>query len=222
VTYQTDLVAAVQQRLADLHYYTGPVDGTANLALEAATAAFKQAHGFLSRPYPGPLTLGLLFSENARKAADASLTSDTPWLDWMIARIGIKEIPGSADNPLIVQWGKDAGITWWHNDDDAWCAVFQNAALANTGFPSTKSALARSFSNYGTELPGPAVGAIGVLPRGSNPLYGHVGTVEKFTDSSVTLVNGNVSNEVRRSVYRRSSFLTFRAPPGSALLSAGS
>jgi uncharacterized protein (TIGR02594 family) len=216
-TYQTDLVKTVQQALADLNFYTGPVDGTVNPQLESATAAFKAAHGMLSRPYPGPLTLAALFGGNALKAADASITSDTPWLDWMIRFIGVKEVPGATHNPLIVQWGKDAGIGWWHRDEDAWCAVFMNAALVNSGFPSTRSALARSFENYGTELPGPAKGAIGVLPRGTNPLYGHVGCVEKWTDSTVTLVNGNVGNEVRRSAYKRSSFLTFRAPPGSAL-----
>jgi uncharacterized protein (TIGR02594 family) len=219
MTYQTDLITSVQQALADLNFYTGPIDGTVNPQLEIATAAFKAAHGMLSRPYPGPLTLAALFGGNALKAADASITSDTPWLDWMIRFIGVKEVPGTTHNPLIVQWGKDAGISWWHRDEDAWCAVAVNAALVNTGFPSTKSALARSFTNYGTKLDKPVPGAIVVFPRGSNPLYGHVGVIEKVGDdgTSITVINGNVANAMRRTVYRTSSAIAFRAPPGSAL-----
>jgi uncharacterized protein (TIGR02594 family) len=219
MTYQTYLITSVQQALADLGYYTGPIDGVAGPLLESATTAFKERHGMLARPYPGPLTLAALFGGNALKAADAALAGPTPWLDYMVKHLGVAEIVGPNDNPLIVQWGKDAGISWWHSDDDAWCAVAVNAALVNTGFPSTKSALARSFTNYGTKLDKPVPGAIVVFPRGQNPLYGHVGVVEKISDdgSSITVINGNVANAMRRTVYRTSSAIAFRAPPGSAL-----
>ncbi len=121
-------------------------------------------------------------------------------------------------NPLIVQWGKDAGIDWWNNDEDAWCAVAVNGALVNCGFPSTRSALARSFTRYGTKLAIPVRGAIVVFPRGTNPLYGHVGVVESVhANGTMTVVNGNVGDEVRRSVFRVASVLPdgIRWPPGA-------
>ncbi|MCF3934449.1 TIGR02594 family protein [Acuticoccus sp. M5D2P5] len=140
-----------------------------------------------------------------------------PWLDFLVHHIGLQEIPGPQHNPLIVEWGIEAGIGWWNNDDDAWCAVAVNAALVSSGFPSTRSALARSFTSYGTRLSKPIRGAIVVFPRGPNPLYGHVGVVEEVhPNGTVTVVNGNVSNMVKRSVFRTASILDhgIRWPPG--------
>ena len=141
-----------------------------------------------------------------------------PWLDYLTNHIGLKEVPGPAHNPLIVQWGKDGGIGWWNNDEDAWCAVAVNAALVHSGYPSTRSALARSFTQYGTRLSRPVRGAIVIFPRGSNPLYGHVGIVDEVrADGTLAIINGNVGNAVRRSVFRTSSVLPdgIRWPPGA-------
>ncbi len=90
----------------------------------------------------------------------------------------------------------------------------------NAGYPSTGSALARSFCRYGTRLSRPIRGAIVVFPRGSNPLYGHVGIVDEVrTDGTVVLVNGNVDDTVKRSVYRASRMLVdgIRWPPGAPM-----
>ncbi|RAH99182.1 hypothetical protein DLJ53_21795 [Acuticoccus sediminis] len=143
-----------------------------------------------------------------------------PWLDYLIDHIGLKEIPGPENNPLIVAWGQQSGIDWWNNDDDAWCAVAVNGALVNAGYPSTRSALARSFCKYGTRLSRPVRGAIVVFPRGTNPLFGHVGIVDEVrSDGTIVVVNGNVSNMVRRSTFRISSILPdgIRWPPGAPM-----
>ncbi|WP_108661168.1 TIGR02594 family protein [Acuticoccus kandeliae] len=141
-----------------------------------------------------------------------------PWLDYLAHHIGLAEIPGPEHNPLIVEWGRQAGIGWWNNDDDAWCAVAVNAALVHSGYPSTRSALARSFTTYGTRLSRPVPGAIVVFPRGANPLYGHVGIVEEVRrDGTIAIVNGNVGDRVTRSVFRTASILPdgIRWPPGA-------
>ena len=146
------------------------------------------------------------------------MSERVPWLDYLSNHIGLKEVPGPKHNPTIVQWGKDAGIPWWNNDDDAWCAVAVNASLVNSGYPSTKSALARSFARYGTRLAKPVRGAIVVFPRGLNPMFGHVGIVDEIrSDGTVVVVNGNVSNMVKRSVFRTASILPdgIRWPPGA-------
>ncbi len=147
------------------------------------------------------------------------MAANVPWLDYLANHIGLKEIAGPQHNPLIVAWGREAGIDWWNNDEDAWCAVAVNGALVHAGYPSTRSALARSFTRYGTRLDTPVPGAIVVFPRGSDPLYGHVGIVESVSadGATVTVINGNVSNEVRRSVFRTASILPdgIRWPPGA-------
>ncbi len=142
-----------------------------------------------------------------------------PWLDYLSNHVGLKEVPGAQHNPLIVEWGKQSGIGWWNNDEDAWCAVAINGALVNSGYPSTRSALARSFTRYGTRLTKPVRGAIVVFPRGSNPLYGHVGIVETVrADGTIVIINGNAGNAVRRSVFSTASILPdgIRWPPGAA------
>lgn len=141
-----------------------------------------------------------------------------PWLDYLTNHVGLKEVPGAQHNPLIVEWGQQSGISWWNNDEDAWCAVAVNGALVNSGYPSTRSALARSFTRYGTRLSRPVRGAIVVFPRGSNPLYGHCGIVEAVrSDGTIVIVNGNVGNAVRRTVFRIESILPdgIRWPPGA-------
>lgn len=146
------------------------------------------------------------------------MSDRVPWLDYLTNHIGLKEVPGAAHNPQIVQWGKDAGIGWWNNDDDAWCAVAVNAALVHSGYPSTRSALARSFTRYGMRLAKPLRGAIAVFPRGTNPMYGHVGIIDEIrADGTIVIVNGNVSNMVKRSVFRTASILPdgIRWPPGA-------
>ncbi|MEM8663342.1 MAG: TIGR02594 family protein [Pseudomonadota bacterium] len=147
-----------------------------------------------------------------------------PWLDYLVNHVGLREIAGTRHNQLIVEWGQQAGIDWWNNDEDAWCAVAVNGALVNCGFPSTRSALARSFTRYGTRLDKPVRGAIVVFPRGSNPLYGHVGIVEEVhANGTITVVNGNVSDQVKRSVFRTASILSdgIRWPPGARVPADG-
>lgn len=150
--------------------------------------------------------------------------TNAPWLDYLARHVGVAEIPGPQHHPLIVEWGRAAGIEWWNNDEDAWCAVAVNGALVNSGFPSTRSALARSFLTYGQELREPVVGAIAVFPRGRNPLYGHVGIIEAVhADGTFTVVNGNVSNQVKRTRFKTASVLPegLRWPPGSDAPAAG-
>lgn len=130
------------------------------------------------------------------------------WLQEAARYIGVKEIPGPQDNPLIVKWGKEAGIEWWNNDDDAWCAVFVNGIMVATGHKSTKSALAKSFLKWGYKLDKPVPGAVVIFDRPPEPWMGHVGIVETVnSNSTVTIINGNVSNMVKRSTFTIASIV---------------
>lgn len=124
------------------------------------------------------------------------------------SHIGVREAPGEANNPLIVSWGKAAGIDWYRKDADAWCAVAVGGWLAEAGLPTTSSALARSYMDWGIRIGEPIPGAVVVFPRGPNPLYGHVGIVKKVNgDGTIEIVNGNVSNMVKVSTRRVSEIL---------------
>ncbi|MEM6849963.1 MAG: TIGR02594 family protein, partial [Pseudomonadota bacterium] len=149
-----------------------------------------------------------------------TMTATAPWLDALAARVGEREIPGPEHNPIIVHWGKIAGIDWWNNDEDAWCAVAVNGVLVESGYPSTGSALARSFMKYGTRLSRVVPGSIVVFPRGRHAWQGHVGIVETLNgDGTITILDGNASNMVKRSRYKISSILPggIRWPPGAEI-----
>lgn len=148
-------------------------------------------------------------------------TSETPWVDFMLAEEGVKEIPGAQHNPRIMEYGAKAGLDWKITSDETpWCATFQNWALAMAGLPTTGSAMAKSFLKYGTALSGPVSGALAVFNRGapSSP-SGHIGTVLNFNLAAGTMriINGNASDEVRISTYRIKDAIAFRWPPGIPL-----
>lgn len=149
---------------------------------------------------------GISASERARILADLA-----PHLAYLTARIGVREIKGARHNPLIVAWGKAADIPWWNNDEDAWCAVANNGSIVAVGGEGTRSAMARSFADpgYGTRLAYAVTGAIGAIPRPGSSWTGHTFIVERVSADGKTLyvVNGNVDDQVKRSMVATSSLL---------------
>jgi len=140
------------------------------------------------------------------------------WLREAEKEIGVREAPGEANNPAILAYGREAQIEWpYRADSIAWCALFVNAMLVRAGYPSTRSALARSFLDYGAALPGPRVGCLVVLPRGSSALYGHVGFCLSFTRTHIRLLGGNQADRVSVITVRRDSVLPrgYRWPDGA-------
>lgn len=149
---------------------------------------------------------GISASERARILADPA-----PHLAYLTARIGEREIKGAKHNPLIVAMGKAAGIGWWNNDEDAWCAVANNGAVVAVGGEGTRSAMARSFADpkYGTRLAYPVRGAIGAIPRPGSSWTGHTFIIERVSADGQTfyVVNGNVDDQIKRSMVAARSLL---------------
>lgn len=51
---------------------------------------------------------------------------------------GVTEIPGPRSNPKIIQFAEEIGGAvegWYHNDDDAWCALAFSAMSKRAGYP---------------------------------------------------------------------------------------
>ena len=73
-TQDTTSIAAIQQRLADLGFYTGTVDGLTGPGTKKAITLFQQQHGLKADGIYGPATEAVLFSD----AAQFILTTPTP------------------------------------------------------------------------------------------------------------------------------------------------
>lgn len=204
------IVESVQHRLAQLGYDPGPIDGQEGPLTDGALASFKANHGMVARPAPLILTLPLLFSKEAKQWKARAVPEDKAIITAAKALIGLKEVPGAGSNQRIIDLARKGGISWYSDDATAWCAAFVNGILAETGHKTTKSALARSFMQYGEAVrwQDARPGDIFVMPRGTNPLYGHTGFIEKnHGDGTFGTVEANVSDAVVRRKRREGEFL---------------
>ena len=107
-TADTSSMAAIQQRLQDLGYYTGTVDGLSGPGTRSAVTLFQQQHGLQADGIYGPATAAVLFS------ADAHPVQTTPTPD-------PNSIPGLMANgyPILV------------NDDNYIPDNYQTLCLVN-------------------------------------------------------------------------------------------
>lgn len=134
-----------------------------------------------------------------------------PWLPIALAELGEKEVPGSGNNPRIVDYHQATSLKAT-TDITPWCASFVNWCLWQSGVKGTNSAAARSFLDWGRKLGKPQLGAIAVFKRGSNPAQGHVGFALDVRNGYVYLLGGNQSDLVCISLYAESQLLDYRWP----------
>lgn len=156
------------------------------------------------------------------------MAATAPWLDLALAEVGTKEGPGTADNPVVLAYYRDAGHPEVRHDEVAWCSAFASAIMARAGYPTppiATSLLARSWLTYGVPCD-PQPGAIGIWPRGA-AWQGHVGFIVDVDAPRGTcrLLAGNQGNAVSIQTYRLDQALAFRWPVAAtvpALRRAGS
>lgn len=128
--------------------------------------------------------------------------------NWMKGELGQKEIAGSKDNARIVYYH---GFTTLKATDDEtpWCSSVMCAAAENAGFKSTRSAAAKSWRTYGAEGDG-SVGDIACLTRTGGNHVAFVAEKYKAGSSTIKLLGGNQSNQVKVSSYDASRLVCFR------------
>ena len=111
--------------------------------------------------------------------------------------LGVAEIPGEADHPLI---------RWWHSlctigetdDEVPWCSSFANGVAWDERRARSRSAAARSWLGVGISVERSAAspGDIVILSRPPSPTSGHVGFFAGWEGDSVRILGGNQGNRV--------------------------
>ena len=150
------------------------------------------------------------------------MTMEQPaWLDEAWRENGVREVPGAASNPRILQFFAEVGHPDVARDEVAWCAAFLGACLERAGYASTRSLLARSYLNWGLPIEALRIGAIAVLSRGDDPGQGHVGFVVGVNARSVMLLGGNQTDAVNVQSFDIGRLLGLRWPTARAALPAG-
>lgn len=132
------------------------------------------------------------------------------WYRWLEAELGQRErkAPG-VDNQRIEQyWTLGAIPTPVHDDETPWCAAAVNAALVQSGYPGTRSGMARSFREGALFVPCDArLGAIVVLSSTRGPASGHVGLLAGISPTHVQLLGGNQGDAVSVATFPRERVL---------------
>lgn len=220
----TDLIKTHQQRLAQLGYYNLRIDGVMGTGTEDAFTRFKTVHGLRERPFPGPITCGLLWDKEATPweevLPEGGTSNDPAILTEARKHLGVSEYSGRADNPVIMGWADDLD-QWYPGDDVPWCGLFV-AICAYRGAPNEAQDFnrlgARNWLQWGEAADSEDIplGSIVVLWRSSrNSWKGHVGICTGQNSGYVRLLGGNQSNSVNEKWFSRSRVLGARVPTGS-------
>ncbi len=215
-------VSDIQKALMAKGFDPGVIDGVWGRRTAAAVRNFQRSKGLQVDGVVGPITAKALFGEAPKVAnplADVSLV----WFQEAWRLMGVKEAPGAADNPAILQWATDQGIPY-SGDDVAWCGLFVAHCLGSTltEEPLPTSPLgARSWLKFG----GPCTvrpGAVAVFWRGApDGWQGHVGFYVGEDDTAYHILGGNQSDQVSVARIAKSRLLAFRWPGTVPLSAAG-
>lgn len=123
----------------------------------------------------------------------------TTMLEVMTGRLGIQEIPGKKNNPVIVGWAAKAGHPEIVDDETSWCSICMSSAAVEAELPCPPvniNTMAKSWLTWGVgvELEDVQPGDVAVWPRGDpRGPYGHVNIVEEVVDHQrwVVCIGGN-------------------------------
>ena len=125
-----------------------------------------------------------------------------PWLAVAQAEIGVTE----GGNPRITEYFSTTSLGE-QPDSVPWCSAFVNFCVTRSGNKGTKSALARSWLQWGEDCPEFIPGCVVVLSRGG-PNTGHVGFyVGRDPKGAIQLLGGNQHNSVNISAYSEAQVL---------------
>lgn len=119
-------------------------------------------------------------------------------LEVMQSRLGIQEVPGKGNNPVIIGWFKAVGHPEIRDDETSWCSICCGSAALEAGLPIPPvniNMMARSWLTWGiaVDLDDVEPGDVAVWPRNNSTWQGHVNVVEKVDGDFVSCIGGNQS-----------------------------
>lgn len=130
-----------------------------------------------------------------------------------LTQYGVKEIVGGNHNPIILNYFKEIGFDWIHDDETAWCSAFVNWCTLKAGMYRSEKLNARSWLTIGEEVLKPKTGDIVVLWRDEPTSWkGHVGFYVSSQDNNIFILGGNQNNMVQIQPYPKSRVLQYRRP----------
>lgn len=134
------------------------------------------------------------------------------WISIAKGEMGTHEVSGPKSNPRILEYNKFTLLDAT-SDEVSWCSSFVNWCMVQAGFKGTKSALARSWLNWGNDLKIAKLGCVTVFKRGNSPWQGHVGFyVGEGAGDTLRILGGNQSDQVCVETFSKKQVLGYRWP----------
>ena len=127
------------------------------------------------------------------------------------AEIGIKENYGKLENQRIIEY-HSATVEKNTSDEIPWCSSFACWVIEELKMVSPRSAVARSWLEWGYELKEPVPGCIVVLASGNSSWQAHVGFFVKDNDDFIWVLGGNQKDKVSVEKFSKKKLLAYRSP----------
>jgi uncharacterized protein (TIGR02594 family) len=221
-------VRSFQLALAKLGYNLKGT-GTFGGATDTAVTHFQQSRGLevdgeigpqtaaaidAAAAGPGDVSAPAVTQPNAGGLEGPVGAADQPiWLLEGLKWLNTTEAPGAADNPDILEWARAEGGTIaksYNADSIPWCALYANMVLTKVGLQGTETLWALDWSDWGTRLPGPAVGAFAPMKRQGG---GHIAiVVGRDQNKNLMCLGGNQSDAVNIKPFPADRPVSFRWP----------
>lgn len=203
---QADKHKLIQVELKRQLLYTGIIDGDWGPKTQTAYNQYKR---YQTLPYY------LNLHDHGSPEWNPAGVPDWFIIAWNERLKQVQEIPGNDNHQDIIKYGTSVNAMI-HADEIPWCSSFVNWCMEESGQQTTRSALARSWLNWGQSVKAlpHQFGAVVVLKRGTSKIYGHVGFVvchEKELQR-IHVLGGNQHNEINISAYQESDLLDYRWP----------
>lgn len=125
---------------------------------------------------------------------------------------GTFEVPGPADNPVILGWAKEAGLTKAFTADSIpWCGLFMAVVAKRAGKAVVEDPLwARNWAKFGKSADGAQLGDVLVFRRAQSS--GHVGLYVGEDYGAFHVLGGNQSDGVTITRIARERCISIRRP----------
>lgn len=148
-----------------------------------------------------------------------SLPNQYAWLDKepgprvlheALALYGTEEKSGEENNPVILGWAKECGISY-AGDSVPWCGLLMAVVVKRAGYSPVATPLwAQSWSKWGNAASTPSLGDVLVFIR---PSGGHVGLYVGEDATTFHVLGGNQSDSVRISRIAKGRLIAARRSP---------
>ena len=126
-----------------------------------------------------------------------------------LSEYGLKEVPGTANNPEIMKYFHEIGHDWVQGDETAWCSAAVNYWAKKSGLEYSGKLNARSWLNFGRKVDIQDADIVVFWRVSPSDWRGHVGIPIREDDGVIWTLGGNQSNMVKISPYDKDRLLAY-------------